>query len=85
MPALRSGKFTIEPEYCVGCGLCAEGCEEHALAMVERTAEDLVVPDPDAEKRAMEAEKARLEAAKLKAEGKKRLEGMLDRVEKLAD
>ena len=43
------------------------------------------MPEPDAEKRAMEAEKARLEAAKLTAEGKKRLEGMLDRVEKLAD
>ena len=81
----QSGRFKVEPAYCVGCGLCAEVCEEHALAMVERTAEDLVVPDPDAETRAMEAEKARLEAAKLKAEGKKRLEGMLDRVEKLAD
>ncbi len=80
-----AGRFTIEPAYCVGCGLCAESCPEHALTMVERDATELVVPDPEEEKRAAEAEQAREEAERLKAEAKTKLSGMLDRVEKLAD
>ena len=80
-----AGRFTLEATYCVGCGLCTEVCEAHALTMVERDGSDLVVPDPEAEKKAAEAERAKREAAKAKAEAKKKLSQALDRVEKLAD
>ena len=82
---VNGGRFTVEPTYCVGCGLCAEVCEAHALTMVEHPGEELVVPDPEAEKKAAEAAKARAEAAKLKQEGKEKLNKLLDKVEKLAD
>ncbi len=80
-----AGRFTVEATYCVGCGLCAEVCPEHALHLVEHDASDLVVPDAEAEKRAVEAARARADAAKAKAEAKKKLDAVLDRVEKLAD
>lgn len=79
------GRFAVEATYCVGCGLCAEVCETHALTMVEHDAADLVLPDPEAEKKAAEAAKAHEEAEKMKAEAKKKLNAALDRVEKLAD
>lgn len=80
-----AGRFSIEPAYCVGCGLCVEVCEEHALKLVEHDASDLVVPDPEAEKRAVEAAQAKADAKKAAAEAKKKLNKMLDQVEKLAD
>ena len=78
-----AGRFAVEPTYCIGCGLCAEACEDHALTMVEHDARDLVVPDPEAEKKAAEAAKARIEMEKTKAEAKKKLNKMLDSMEKL--
>lgn len=78
-----AGRFVVEPTYCVGCGLCVEVCEDHALTMVEHDATDLVVPDPEAEKRAAEAAKNHAEIEKAKAEAKKKLNLMLDSVEKL--
>ena len=51
--------------------------------MVQHDAGDLVVPDPEAEKKAAEAAKARAEMEKTKAEAKKKLNKMLDSVEKL--
>ena len=78
-----AGRFAVEPTYCIGCGLCAEACEDHALTMVEHDASDLVVPDPEAEKKAAEAAKARIEMEKTKAEAKKKLNKMLDSMEKL--
>ena len=80
-----SGKFTIEPEYCVGCGLCVEACENHALKMVTCPGSELVVPDPEAEEKAAKAAKAHEEAVKMKADAKKKLTKVLDQVEKLAD
>ena len=53
--------------------------------MVEHDAAELVLPDPEAEKKAAEAAKAHEEAEKMKAEAKKKLSAALDRVEKLAD
>ncbi len=82
---INGGRFTVEPTYCLGCGLCAEVCEPRALTMVEHPGEELVVPDPEAEKRAADAAKAREEAKKLKAEGKEKINALLDKVEKLAD
>ena len=73
-----AGRFTLESTYCVGCGLCAEVCEDRAITMVETDASELIVPDP-------EAEKARAEALKAKEEAKKKLSAALDKVEKLAD
>lgn len=80
-----SGTFAVEPTYCTGCGLCAEVCQPGALKMVERDGADLVVPDPEAEQRAAEQARAKAEADKMKAEAKKKLDSVLDRVEKLAD
>ena len=78
-----AGRFTLESTYCVGCGLCAEVCPDHAITMVETDAAELIVPDPEEEKRAAEAEKARQEALKAKEEAKKKLSAALDKVEKL--
>ncbi len=80
-----AGRFALEPTYCVGCGLCAEVCEEHALTMTAHDASDLVVPDPEAEKKAADAAKAHADAERAKATAKKTLKTALDRVEKLAD
>ena len=63
----------------------AEVCEEHAIKMVEHDASDLVVPDPEAQKKAADAAKTRAEIAKTKEEGKKVLTKVLDSVEKMAD
>ncbi|HJG31689.1 MAG TPA: 4Fe-4S binding protein [Collinsella ihuae] len=80
-----AGRFTVEPTFCVGCGLCAEVCEEHALTMVQHDASDLVVPDPESERRAAEAAKTHAEVEKTKAQAKKTLTKVLDGVEKLAE
>lgn len=80
-----AGRFALEPAYCVGCNLCAEVCPEHALTMVEHDGSELVVPDPEAEKKAAQAAQAKRDAEKMKAEAKKKLNAALDKVEKLAD
>ena len=79
------GRLSVEPTYCVGCGLCAEVCGDHAIKLVEHDGAELVVPDPEAEKKAAEAAKTRAENEKNKAEVKKTLNKALDQVEKLAD
>ena len=80
-----SGRFTVETEYCVGCGLCVSVCEDHALKMAPLPGADLIVPDPEAEKKAAEVAKAHKEAEKLKKDAKRQLDKVLDKVEKLAD
>ncbi len=80
-----TGKFIVEPEYCVSCGLCARICPDHALTMVSCPGEKLVVPDPDAERRAADAAKAHEEAEKLKKDAKKTVSRVLDQVEKLVE
>ena len=82
---LNGGKLAIEPTYCIGCGLCAEVCSDHALKMVERDGSELVVPDPEAERKAKLAAEAKAEYAEAKAEVKQKLGRALDQIEKLAD
>ena len=67
----------------MGCGLCAEVCPEHALTLVEHDGSDLVIPDPEAEKKALQAAQAKKDAEKLKAEAKQKLNRVLDQMEKL--
>ena len=81
----ETGAFLVEPSYCIGCGLCAEVCDQKAIKLVEHDASELVIPDPDAEKRAEEAAAAKAELEKAAQEGKKKLSSVLDKVEKLAD
>ena len=80
-----NGKFTVEPTYCIGCGLCTEVCGDRALKMVERDGADLVVPDPEAERKAKLAAEAKAEYAEAKAEVKQKLGKALDQIEKLGD
>ena len=82
---LASGKLAIEPTYCIGCGLCAEVCGDHALTMVERDGAELVVPDPEAERKAKLAAEAKAEYAEAKAQVKKTVDKVLDSVEKFAE
>ena len=80
-----AGRLTIEPTYCVGCGLCVEVCHEHALRMAPCDPAELVVPDPEAEKKAAQAAQAKAEAAEAAASARKKLDHALDQVEKLAE
>ena len=80
-----AGRLAIEPTYCIGCGLCAEVCEDHAITIVEHDGKDLVVVDPEAERKKELAAQAKQEAAEAKKEVKKTLNKVLDGVEKLAD
>lgn len=80
-----SGRWTFEPTYCHGCGVCAEVCEAKAIKMVQTDAAALVVPDPEAAKKAADAAKAHEQAQKLKAEAKDTLNKVMDQVSKLAD
>lgn len=80
-----AGRFALEQTYCVGCGLCVDACPQHALSLVEHDAAALVLPDPDAERKAAEAARAHADAEKAKAQAKKAINAALDRVEKLAD
>lgn len=81
----NGSRFAVEPTYCVGCGLCVEVCEEHALRMVETDGADLVVPDAEAERKAKLAAEAKAEYAEMKKDVSKKLGHVLDQVEKLAD
>ena len=67
----------------MGCGLCTEVCGDHALKMVERDAAELVVPDPEAEKKAEEKRRAHEEAERAKAKMKRTLNKAMDQMEKL--
>ena len=53
--------------------------------MVERDGAELVVPDPEAERKAKLAADAKAEYAEAKAEVKQKLGRALDQIEKLAD
>lgn len=80
-----AGRLAIEPTYCIGCGLCAEVCEDLAITIVEHDGKDLVVVDPEAERKKELAAQAKREAAEAKKEVKKTLNKVLDGVEKLSD
>ena len=75
------GRVHVERAYCVCCGSCAAMCPEQAITMVSHTCEDLVVPDPEAEKRARQ----RARAAQTRKKSKQALEKSLDMLESLSD
>jgi len=74
----REGRFSVEPTYCNGCGDCAKACPTGALAMAPGDPDDLVILDPELEKR-------KAEAAAAKERGKKALKRGLDALESLAE
>lgn len=75
------GRFSVEPAYCLGCGACAVACPEDALAMEPCDPHDLVVRDPNAERRAERKAELR-EGAQ---EAKRRLRRGLDAIAGMAD
>lgn len=75
-----SGHFSVEPAYCVNCEACVIVCVEGALSMVPCDMNELVMPDPEAEKLA----ERRAELAKKKQEVRETLERGLDALENLA-
>ncbi len=75
------GHFSVEPAYCVGCGACAQVCEDEALTMELADPADLVVPDPNAAK----AAEQRAMVEKAKAKGREKLKRGLELIERLVD
>ena len=74
-----SGRPILEASYCTCCGACARACSEGAIRMAERTCEELVVPDEEAEARKRQQKRA----AKARKEGKQALEKGLNFLESL--
>lgn len=81
----ENGTFSVEATYCIGCGLCVDVCDQHAITMKKQNASELVVPDPEAEKKAAQAAEAHAELEKAAAEGKEKISSLFDKVEHLAD
>ena len=78
-----AGRFSVEPTYCVSCGACVAVCHEKALKLKRVEAEQLIVPDPDAERREEELKKQKMELERLKAEGRAKLGKAAKALEKL--
>jgi ferredoxin len=76
-----NGRVVVEPAYCVCCGACAVACPEDAIAMRDKTCEELVVPDEEAEARKRKARRA----AKAREQGKQTLKKGLDIIEGLSN
>jgi len=77
-----TGRFHMEPAYCVNCGACVFVCDEDALSMVEAAdAQELVIPDKNVEEVKKHLEEAKASAQK----GKKMIKKGLDAIESLAD
>lgn len=80
----EGGHFSVEPAYCVGCGVCAQVCEDEALTMELADPENLLVPDPNAAKAAAQREAIQKAKAQSKEKLKKTL-GMLERLVETTD
>ena len=76
-----NGHFSVEPAYCVGCGACAQVCEDGALMMAPCDPLDLVVPDPNAAKTAEQ----RAMVQKAKAEGRKKIDKYVKALHQLGE
>ncbi len=76
-----AGRFYVEPTYCINCGACAQTCIEDALTMEPFDSQQLVVPDPNAEKLA----ERRAEAERRRQEAKEKLRHGLEVIEQMAD
>lgn len=76
-----SGRFSVEPMYCISCGACMVACEEAAIKMEPCDPSAIVMPDPDADKLA----ERRAELAKRKAEAKEKINQGLGVIERLVD
>lgn len=81
----EGGRFIVETAYCMSCEACIKACPENALTMVQANTDDLVIPDPEAERLAKEAERAREEIDKLKEKGREQLKRAGDVLEQLDD
>lgn len=76
-----NGHFSVEPAYCVNCGACVAACEDGALTMVPKNADDLVIIDEE-KLRQKAAAQAKIDKAKEKS--KKTFEKGLDVLEHMA-
>lgn len=78
-----AGRFSVEPIYCLSCKACAAVCPEKALKLKRVESEQLIVPDPDAERREEELKKQKVELERLKKEGRAKLGKAAKALEKL--
>lgn len=75
------GRFSVEPVYCINCEACMIACPECAITMEPCDSQELVIPDPDAEKLA----ERRAELERKKQEARERVKKGLDAVERLVE
>ena len=75
------GRFSVEAAYCINCKACMYVCPECAIEMVPCDPQELVIPDPEAERLA----ERRAELAQKKQEARERMKKGLDAVERLAE
>ena len=74
------GRFSVESVYCINCEACMYACPECAITMEPCDPQDLVIPDPDAERLA----ERRAELERRKQEAREQVKKGLDAVERLA-
>lgn len=81
----KRGRFTVEPAYCVNCGACAAICPEKALTMKPGDPAQMVIVDPNEQRKKQEAARQKEQMKKAAEASKKQLKRGLDALEKLAD
>ncbi|MBQ9007046.1 MAG: 4Fe-4S binding protein [Atopobiaceae bacterium] len=75
------GRFSVEAAYCINCEACMYVCPECAITMEPCDPQDLILPDPEAERLAEQ----RAELERKKQEAREQVKKGLDAVERLAE
>ena len=75
------GRFSVEAAYCINCEACMYVCPECAISMEPCDPQDLILPDPEAERLA----ERRAELERRKQEAREQVKKGIDTIEKLAE